>query len=655
VVCVETRVIASWIADECLKESCEFKMSGEKYIALILLLPVLGGVAGMAVRRWAAWPVMAGAMVGLVLTYLKWEAGVLELVRFTWFTGFEMGWHLDGLSLTLVALVQSISLLVLVYSTHYISIDEQPRYFAKLGFFISSMLGLLVADHFILLFIFWELVSVSSYLLIGFWYQKEEAAVSSAWAFMTNRVADTALLIGLISLGLLHGFFISELTGTVTQAIGFFLLIGAMGKSAQFPFSAWLPRAMTGPTPVSALIHAATMVTAGIYLLMRLNVVLPQAVLVATVIVGVLTALMGAVSAMSQHNIKRILAYSTISQLGFMMVGVGMGQEVGSAVAFFHLWTHAFYKAGLFLGAGVIIHWLHTEDIRQMGGIRFSKPWLFMAMLMCALSLMSFPLFSGFLSKDGILHVAVEWSQQWVVRGYNQGYLVTGFLFFISFLTAYYGGRLMFSVFWNQPRSEYPAVQHNPWLFAPVAVLALLSAWVFHAWDFTSSTGWIQQAVGFSFELPHYESVLLFSLLMGAGGTVLSYSIFHPSTKLMQGYATAGLPSTMVGMFSFNGWYLDGLYQKISEVFIWLAGAAHWVDVKIIDGIIHAIVVGGVVLAKGVKLIDKYVVDGLVHFVVALARFGGWMFSGVQTARVHGTIAWLLAGLLFLLLILFFL
>jgi NADH-quinone oxidoreductase subunit L len=404
---------------------------------------------------------------------------VMQVFNFPWLQygdeWLKLGWVLDPLTAVMLVMVTFVGLLIFIYSAGYMSHDENfTRFFCFLSLFAAAMLGVVIANSLLLLFMCWELVGLTSYLLIGFWYQKPAAAAAAKKAFITTRIGDLAFLLGMIWLysqaGTLlfydHGAgclehstlvrLVAQTTCTgMAASTGIALLIfaGAVGKSGQVPLHVWLPDAMEGPTPVSALIHAATMVAAGVFLVARVYPLMathggvnltssPTTALQIVTWIGAITAVFAALIAIAQDDIKRILAYSTISQLGYMMMGLGVG---GVAVGMFHLITHAFFKAQLFLGAGSVIHGCHEEqDIRRMGGLKKFMPITFATYAVGMLALCGFPLFfSGFWSKDAILHAAQLWSISRVPF-----YLGT----FGALLTAFYMTRQVYYVFFGESR-----------------------------------------------------------------------------------------------------------------------------------------------------------------------------------------------------------
>ncbi len=382
----------------------------------------------------------------------------------------KMGIVIDNLTSIMLAMVTLISLLVHLYSTGYMAGDKNyGRYFAFLGIFTFSMLGIVLSDNLFSIYIFWELVGLSSYLLIGFFFEKESAADAQKKAFLANRVGDIGMWLGILILySQFHTFSFSEIYANLAAgkfamshawltAAGILLFMGCVGKSAQFPLHIWLPDAMEGPTPVSALIHAATMVAAGVYFVARIFVILTPDALHVIAFIGASTAFMAATIAITQNDIKRVLAYSTVSQLGYMVLGLGVGAY---SAALFHLVTHAFFKACLFLGSGAIIHAMHHEqDMRWMGGLRKHMPWTFATFTLATLALAGLPLTSGFLSKDAILAGAIGFAQ---VEGGGIFYLIPVLGFFSAMLTAFYMGRQIWLVFFGESRTHLkPADPHH--------------------------------------------------------------------------------------------------------------------------------------------------------------------------------------------------
>ena len=409
-----------------------------RYLWLIPVLPLVAAGVGALLkqkqRRFAATIAIASICVSFVLAVVAFAHLLLEPERlyfnFPWMQfgneWVKLGWMLDPLTAVMLVMVTFVGLLIFIYSAAYMHHDENfARFFCFLSLFAGAMLGLLIANSLLLLFMCWEVVGLTSYLLIGFWFERPAAAAAAKKAFLTTRVGDLGLLLGMVWLygqtgtllfydhgaGCMEQAALSHLAARIATGIALLIFCGAVGKSGQLPLHVWLPDAMEGPTPVSALIHAATMVAAGVYLVARvypLMSVTGSALEIVTW-VGALTAIFAALIAVAQEDIKRVLAYSTVSQLGYMMMGIGVG---GVAVGIFHLIAHAFFKALLFLGAGSVIHGLMGEqDIREMGGIRKWMPVTFATYAVGTLALCGFPLFfSGFWSKDAILHAAYGWN-----------------------------------------------------------------------------------------------------------------------------------------------------------------------------------------------------------------------------------------------------
>jgi NADH-quinone oxidoreductase subunit L len=486
-------------------------------LGLIPLLPALGAlfnaVFGSKLPKKAVHTVAVGTMlVAFVLAIISVvtiaQGGVadghghttypaLTYEYFTWFAVHNLEisatLYLDTLSAVMLLIITGVGFLIHLYSIGYMEGDESySRYFTYLNLFIFAMLMLVLGDSVVVLFLGWEGVGLASYLLIGFWYSDEAKASAGKKAFITNRVGDFAVLIGMFLVFNLFGTLsipemrevvsqmgegqLIAISGLITAAcICFF--IGCTGKSAQIPLYVWLPDAMAGPTPVSALIHAATMVTAGVYLIARMNFLFALSPLAMTIVmvVGALTAFFAATIGCTQFDIKKVLAYSTVSQLGFMFVAVGAGSFFAGI---FHLMTHAFFKALLFLGSGSVIHGMHHEqDIRKMGGLRKYMPITSWTFLLACLAIAGFPLFSGFFSKDEILWYAL--ANENVLGGTHIGWIVWGISLAAAALTAFYMFRLYFLPFEGECRADDETKEHiheSPWtMTVPLMVLAALS------------------------------------------------------------------------------------------------------------------------------------------------------------------------------------
>ncbi len=418
------------------------------------------------------------SFVGSCMVFI--HSGPMTASSFTWLDfgpafRVPIGVTIDGLSKTMLLVVTGIGALIHIYSTAYMKEDEgESRYFAGLSLFMFSMLGIVLANNFVMMFIFWELVGASSYLLIGHWYFRNAPPAAANKAFIANRIGDFGFMLGILMLWLAtKSVVFTEIAGALNAAnfaginmtaATLLIFCGTVGKSAQFPLHVWLPDAMEGPTPVSALIHAATMVAAGVYMLARVFFLVQAAPFAQEVIswIGVTTAVLAALMATQQNDIKRILAYSTLSQLGYMVMAMGV---LAPGAAMFHLFTHAFFKALLFLGAGAIIHMLHHEqNIWKMGGLKSRMPLTFLTFLIATLALIGCPGFSGYFSKEAILAAALFRS-----KGLFAAALGT------AFLTAFYMIRLFVVVFLGKPKS--PAAEHGhdapPAMTLPLLILAV--------------------------------------------------------------------------------------------------------------------------------------------------------------------------------------
>lgn len=595
------------------------------------------------------------------------------ILRWSWIPSMELGIQIDSLSATLIALVYFISLLVHIFSVHYMKGDPGiKRYFFMLGFFTTSMLGLLASDHLILLFVFWEMVGFSSYLLIGFWFEEKEKATSARTAFMVNRVADAGFLIGIILLiTVFDQSYISELKtlqGDLTLTFaGLALAIGAFGKSAQFPFFGWLNKAMAGPTPVSALIHAATMVTAGIYLLVRVFPVLTEDVLLVIAFIGGLTAIMAGLSAVVQNDIKAVLAYSTISQLGYMILGVGVG---AFETSIFHLWTHAFFKAGLFLAAGNIIHFMHktnhdidAQDMRNMGGLKKYLPFTFIIYIVCGAALAGLPFTSGFLSKEGILGAMLEWFQE--NRTSPVSIIVLVMSFVTALLTPFYITRQILIVFFDKPRTEYILDLKNNFepfkqVKLPLALLAIGSIWIFSSINPFNSHGWY--LVNYLFDgnvqsVDHAEGGILLiigSILIVSVGIGFSYFKFKPGSISISTYKLNQQNNGLIFNLLLDGWMVQRFYDFVSTGFLIVSNFAFWFDKKVINKVVDGIGVVGIVIAKISWIIDKYFVDGLVNFFAGIFKWLGKLLSKMQAPGIQTQLALMLFVMVILMYIFLF-
>ncbi len=610
----------------------------------------------------------------------------------------ELGILLDNISVIMIMAVFLISFLVHIFSILYMEGDKRySRYFAYLGLFVFSMSGIVLTHNFFMMYIFWELVGISSYLLIGFWYEKKSASDAGKKAFLVNRIGDIGMLAGILILyNTYHTFtfdkiflaisngqlpFNSEFWLTVT---GILLFCGAIGKSAQFPLHVWLPDAMEGPTPVSALIHAATMVAAGVFFVTRIFTMLTGDALLFIAIIGALSALIPATIALTQNDIKKVLAYSTVSQLGYMVMALGVGAY---QFAFFHLITHAFFKACLFLDSGSVIHAMHHEqDIREMGGLRKKMPITYASFLISSLAISGIPLTSGFLSKDGILAGSYAFAN---LTGY-WFFPVVGF--FVAALTAFYMFRLLILTFHGKPRNEekYNHAHESKFAMAmPLVVLSMLSIFIWYTPNpFNPEAGafmskWVKVPelsvpdntryefmktdvkadIGQQLEVEepevifsnayteamhhvHYPAMFL-SLFLAGIGILFAYVMYQWQKISPDKLADKLKP---LYLLSYNKWYFDEFYYATFVAgTIGLSRLLAWFDLFFIDGIVN----GSANITKGVSRFsgkfDNVVVDGLVNFMAYLSGFIGLIFRRFQTGKVQTYIVLVIFSLVILL------
>lgn len=482
--------------------------------------------------------------------------------------------YLDGLAVVMMLIITGVGFLIHLYSAGFMLEDPSySRFFSYMNLFVASMLVLVLADNLLLLYLGWEGVGLCSYLLIGFWYEKPENGYAARKAFITTRVGDTSMAIGLFLLfaelgtlniqEMLHAAETQWSVGSgLAVAASLLLLGGAVGKSAQLPLQTWLPDAMAGPTPISALIHAATMVTAGVYLIARTHVLFELAPNVQLLVawIGLITLLMAGFTAMTQHDIKRILAYSTISQIGYMFLGLGVGAWSASV---FHLMTHAFFKALLFLAAGTVIHSLHHEhNIFKMGGKRKQLPIAFASFMIGSLALAAFPFTSGYFSKDEILIAALE------IQGPGMILWLGGVLG--AFLTGIYSFRLVFVVFFGESKGHHEEKEVAGFSMSTpliiLMVLALFGGWIQIPVDAVFSHGEVHTEEHHISGLMH--AIMIIVPLLGIG---VSYLFFMSKTFSIEKLMANPLAKRLHG-FWFSGWGMDALYNFLFvRPFVFLA------------------------------------------------------------------------------------
>lgn len=570
---------------------------------LIPLLPAISFlVVGLIVRRCrflsagfailmstVSFALAIGVAFAVVETGIVVEEPFVQRIPWVNIAGLhiDMGVLIDPLTAMMLVVVTLVSLLVQIYSIGYMHGDDGfGRFFAYLSLFAASMLGLVIAVNFVQMFVFWELVGLCSYLLIGYYFHRISAREAAKKAFITTRAGDFGLLLGIlllqITFGTLDFLALREMVpayiltfGTAfLTGVALLIFIGPIGKSGQFPLHVWLPDAMEGPTPVSALIHAATMVVAGVYLIARSYFLFSELPLAMDVIawVGAFTALFAASIAFTQREIKRILAYSTVSQLGYMMLALGVGSLTASM---FHLMTHAFFKALLFLGAGAVMHALKDEaDIFKMGGLAKKMPVTFAAMTIGVLAISGIPPFAGFFSKDEILAAAAAVS--------TPLYLVAAAT---AFMTAFYMARLLFVAFLGEPNGSHDAHESPYTMKIPLIVLSILAV-ASGLWAHESGFGeWVRfgsaHSGGIDWTIA-ISSTLLSLLAMG-----LAWKIY------VKKQWSADAIAERFGAFytwSFHKYYVDEFYALLTKYFVdGIGRLLYWVDLYIVDGIVNAL------------------------------------------------------------------
>ncbi|MSP11453.1 MAG: NADH-quinone oxidoreductase subunit L [Chloroflexi bacterium] len=575
-------------------------------VVLVILLPLLGVIVNAFFgrrlgERWVSYigPGAVGLSFLVALILVLSLAGLPvdqrhhETILWTWIPignfQVDLGFLLDPLSAVMILIITGVGFLIHIYSVGYMHGDPRfARYFTYLNLFVASMLTLVLGNNFLVLFMGWELVGLCSYLLIGFWFERVSASDAAVKAFVVNRIGDFGFILGVMliwtTFGTLHFTEVFEAAekslqsgAPVAIAITLLLLIGATGKSAQIPLYVWLPDAMAGPTPVSALIHAATMVTAGVYMMARSHVLFELAPFTGQVVawIGAATALLAASIGVAQYDIKKVLAYSTVSQLGFMVAAAGMG---AFGAAMFHLTTHAFFKGLLFLGAGSVIHGVHDEqDMRKMGGLRSSMPTTFWTFVVAALALAGIPPLSGFFSKDEILATA---SSQ------NIGiYLL---LTIAAFLTAFYIGRQVLMVFFGQARSDVHAHESPRVMTIPLIVLAVFAAIAgfFNLPGVGSFSGWLGEQAG---ELN--LAVAAISTLLALAGLGLAWLLYGRSPVQQDQRDPLAVRLGPVFTLLERKWYVDEIVdltiaRPFKALCSFLAGE---MDLGIVDGFVNGV------------------------------------------------------------------
>ena len=630
------------------------KIMSQELIVILLVAPLVGFLINGLFGKWlkgneklSGWIGALAVLVSLVcsiiaFTSLNGGAAPLDETLYEWIAGegfaFNIGFRVDALTAVMLLVITGVGFLIHVYSIGYMHGDEgYTRYFAYLNLFVFAMLILVLGNNYLMMFVGWEGVGLCSYLLIGFWYDKQSATDAGKKAFIVNRIGDFGFLLGMFTLFAAFGTLdfgtmfdaaeadnFQKVFGASTLVIATLLLfVGAIGKSAQIPLYVWLPDAMEGPTPVSALIHAATMVTAGVYMIAR-SAVLYEIADTGQVVawIGVLTAFFAATIALTQNDIKRILAYSTVSQLGYMFVGVGVGAYASGV---FHLVTHAFFKGLMFLTAGSVMHAMANElDMRKMGGLKSKMPITHWTFLIGAIAIAGLPPLSGFWSKDEILHSA--WGSSHLIYGIG---LVT------AFLTAFYMFRLIFVTFYGESRVEPEVASHlheSPSvMWVPLAILAIPSALIGLLLGWGGHESWFHDFTKSVFPEAHHEvsgNMFLFMAISSIVGLLgIAFAWTRYSKRVPSDEPTGAFHRLLA-----NKYYVDEIYNAL---------------------IVQPVKNGSHFLLW--KLVDNGIIDGIVNGVAALIRFIGGLLRRLQTGLVQAYIISMVLGIvLFLAYYLFF-
>ncbi|MGH2573458.1 MAG: NADH-quinone oxidoreductase subunit L [Actinomycetota bacterium] len=558
----------------------------------------------------------------------------------------QVGQNVDGLAAVMFVVVTLVSLCVQVYSTGYMRGDKRYTwYFAALSLFTASMLNLVIASDLFQLLVGWELVGICSYLLIGHWWEEKENSNAAIKAFITTKTGDVPFLFGIFVLTFAAGTAnIPEITrlaedhqiatGTLTVA-ALLLFGGAIGKSAQFPLHVWLPDAMAGPTPVSALIHAATMVAAGVYLVGRMYAVFePSGTALAFVgTIGAVTMLIAALMALVQDDIKRVLAYSTVSQLAYMVAALGLGEE-GYTPSLFHLFTHGFFKALLFLAAGSVIHAIHSNNMSEMGGLRKAMPVTFVTFLVGAAALSGIPPLAGFWSKDEIISTA------WATGNYGI-WLVA---LITAILTAFYMTRAVLLTFFGQYRGHARAHESPAVMTGPLVALAGLSVVVGFlnatAFDITLFSEWVHVGEE-AHHVPFNYGFAAISILGALAGIAAGYGLYA-RWRERDPLRTLGPAYTLVE----RKYFLDDIYLRgvVRPVQYGLSSAVYWTNQRILDGAVNAAGWLARKLSLAIDHVDRRAVDGAVNGVAFSTGRTGGLLKYIQSGNVQRYAVFLFVG-----------
>ncbi len=658
----------SWII------TCLWLIPAAPFAASLIILSL-----SKAWRKSAAALAVIGQLLALALSILAFvptlqTTGFRAVQNFSWFTfgqqTLRLGFLLDPLAAAMLVMIALVGFCIFVFSVGYMADDKNfTRFFAYLSFFSGAMLGLVIANSLLLLFIFWELVGLASYLLIGFWIERPSAAAAAKKAFITTRIGDMGFFLGMIWLygrsgtllfydggnGCLESASLAMLGASATF-IALLIFCGAAGKSGQFPLHVWLPDAMEGPTPVSALIHAATMVAAGVFLVARVYPLFSLGAingvtssLTVVVWIGVTTALMAALIAIAQEDIKRILAYSTVSQLGLMMVSLGVG---GVAAGIMHLLAHGFFKALLFLGAGSVIHGCHGEqDIRKMGGLRRLMPVTFMTYAVGMVALSGVPFFlSGGWTKEEILHATAHWpASRWPFYLMLAGVV----------LTALYMTRQMIYVFFGSLRSASEPAHESPRVMTmPLIVLALCT--IFLSVVLTPAWPWLHGYLTgepVEFEIARLIQPMLFiSLALVSAGVGIGVWMYHKASVPDRDRPAEidPLEYAQPALFRFlaNGMWIDEFYRRTVIAFSWAsARLSDWMDRYFWDGLVRGFGAIGQLFGIFTASVDERGINAGVDDATAGARGLGRVLSAAHSGQIQIYLSVVAIGMLALLLL----
>jgi NADH-quinone oxidoreductase subunit L len=586
-----------------------------------------------------------GVSLGLADAVFK---GSRLVAQWAWLSATNPRWtvglSVDGLSWAILFVVTSVGTMIAIYSIGYMHGDPRfSRFFAYLSLFCASMLGLAMADHFVLLYVCWELVGLCSYLLISFWFEKPAAAAAGRKAFLTTRIGDAGLFLGIMLLAwaagelrFVHlGLIRDQLQPALLTAASLLIFLGAAGKSAQVPLHVWLPDAMEGPTPVSALIHAATMVAAGVYLVARTSFLFTPESLRVVLAVGLLTHLFAGTVALTMTDIKRVLAYSTVSQLGLMMTALGLG---AASLAMFHLATHAFFKALLFLAAGSVIHATRQQELAHLGGLRRAMPWTAALFLIAALSMSGLFPMSGFWSKDAIL-VEAQRGGLWVLWLLLLGAAMTAAYIFRLYLRCFEGPSPHAAGHGGHAHArpgdhEWRAGESPPVMVLPMSLLALGAAgaglagspWLHHPFFHLLGVAEVHEGID--------GAILAASTAAAAMGIWLAWAVGLRRRALLPA-GLRPLGHRLYGLAA-HKYYIDELYDRVLITpFLAATRGLAWFDLRVIDGAVNGAGWAGAALSRWKERFDQAVVDRLVNALASTVRQAGSLLRWIQTGVIQ--------------------